>query len=175
MALLVIASGLLGGHGLPQTLRALNLKYGEDADYQILTYPYYPDHQAPGRFVKARLRPGDVVVAEDPLQQWWYVRRVDYWLRNPDNHRAFLHRGGDGLMRDNYVASAVLTPELLTRLGQRETGRVWVITSGETAFKRDYYLSAAQRAWLETLEKTQSPRFTGRDGVTQVYCLGCPP
>ena len=175
VALLVIASGLLGGHGLPQSLRALNLKYGEDADYQILTYPYYPDHQAPGRFVKARLQPGDVVVAEDPLQQWWYVRRVDYWLRNPDNHRAFLHRGGDGLMRDNYVASAVLTPELLTRLGQRGTGRVWVITSGETAFKRDYYLSAAQRAWLETLEKTQSPRFTGRDGVTQVYCLGCPP
>ena len=169
----VAVSGILGGHGLPQTLRALNLAYGEDADYLILTYPYYPDHQAPGRFVKAHLRAGDLVVAEDPLEQWWYVRQVDYWLRDPENHRAFLHVGRDGLLRDNYVASAILTDDLLARLSKKKHARIWVITSGETAFKRDYYLSTAQLAWLDAIEQGQPPLFVGRDGVTKVYCLHC--
>jgi hypothetical protein len=52
-------------------------------------------------------------------------------------------------------------------------GRVWVITSGETYVERDYYLDDAQRRWLDSLEATLAPVFTGRDGVTRVYCLNC--
>ncbi len=166
-------SGILGGHGLPQTLHALNLKYGEKADPLILTYPYYPDHQAPGLFVRDKLKADDIVIAEDSLEQWWYVRKVDYWLRDPVKHRAFLHLDQNDVMRDNYVNSIAITDDILASLKMITKQRIWLITSGETAYKRGYYLNDAQLEWLSTIEKTHVPAFIGRDGVTKVYCLNC--
>jgi len=173
IASIIILSGILGGHGLPQAVQATTLSYEKPANDQVFGFPFYPDHQAPGRYVKQHMLTGDIIIAEDALQQHWYIGKVDYWLRDPASHTNFLYHGTDGLMRDNYVGSAIITAEILKILKQNKNNRLWLITSGETNHKPDYYLSAAQHQWLTEVENTQSPRFTGRDGITKVYCLNC--
>ncbi|MGI9302053.1 MAG: ArnT family glycosyltransferase, partial [Gammaproteobacteria bacterium] len=109
----IAVSGVLGGHGIPQAVAAATLTHGDKVSQLSFGYPFYPDHQGPGEFVRQRLVDGDIVVAEDALQQRWYVGKVDYWLRDPVNSRQFLYRSPAGYLRDIYVSSTALTPELM--------------------------------------------------------------
>lgn len=165
----IVLSGIFGGHGIPQAVYSATIQYGDPFSGSYT----YPDHQAAGRFVRERLTPLDIVVAEDALQQYWYVGRVDYWLRNPLSHREYLYGNSSRELRDIYVSSIVASPEVLTTLQNMKDTRIWVITSGETHGKHDYYLSADQNDWLEKLEATSTPVFIGRDAITKVYCLNC--
>ncbi|HEX7120387.1 MAG TPA: glycosyltransferase family 39 protein [Longimicrobiales bacterium] len=174
IASLVAVSGVLGGHGAPQAIRVATLRHGEPVDARTHMAPFRPDHAAPGRFLAAHRRPGDVIIAEDPLQQRWYAGPIDYWLRAFDDARKFLYRAPDGALRDVYVNSALLAdPAVVDSLLAQATGRIWVVTSGETYANRTYYLDPAQRRWLDSVEAAVAPAFTGRDGVTRVYCLNC--
>lgn len=175
-ALGIAVSGILTGHGVPQAYAIAALKHGEILDTS--DHAIYPDHKASGEFVRQNLRPGDVVVAEDPLQQRWYVGAVDYWLRDPSDARAYLYRASDGKLHDIYVNSVLIEhlgalDDILDDIRDHANGRIWLITSAETYMQRDYYLSPEQKRWLESIEHTTKPSFTGRDGVTKVYCLNC--
>jgi len=170
----IAGSGVLGGHGVPSAFGAATLKHGDKTNVATLGYPFYPDHQAPGQFVRQHRAPRDIIVAEDVLQQRWYVGSVDYWLRDYVESRKFLYQDPDGRLRDMYVNSIAATPDVLEFLSGFNGARVWVITSGETYPKREYYLNTVQQRWLHALETTRVPVFSGRDGVTKVYCLNCP-
>ncbi len=171
----VVLSGAIGGHGVAPALRVVRLDYGEPVNEAVHMYPFRPDHAGVGRFVRQRRSAGDVVIAEDPLEQWWYAGGpIDYWLRSYSDSRAFLSRTPDGELRDIYVASRLLLePQPPDSLLSTRGGRVWLITSGETYPRREYYLSATQGRWLDSLENALVPAFTGRDSVSQVYCLNC--
>ena len=117
------------------------------------------------------MREDDIIVAEDVLQQKWYVGRVNYWLRNPATHAGYLYYDEHGAVRDIYVASRVCSAAVIAGL-EAQKERVWVITSGETAAKPKYNLDDAQRRWLRRLQQS-GPVYVGRDGVTAVYCLNC--
>ena len=169
----IVVSGILGGHGVPQALRAATLEYGKPENELALGFPFYPDHQAPGDFVRNHLSQKDIVIAEDALQQWWYIGRVDFWLRDPVSNRQFLYRTGQGQLRDIYVNSQIATANILNQLSKQKKRRIWIITSGETYHKWELYLSKKQQHWLLNIEKMQPPVFTGRDGVSNVYCLNC--
>jgi hypothetical protein len=171
VAVAIAASGLLGGHGIPQALKIATLEHG---DYTAASsYPLYPDHQAPGRYVKQHRNTSDVVVAEDALQQKWYTGHVDYWLRDYDEHRGYLYRSEDGSLRDIYVNSRLATIDILEDLPGSGCRYIWLITSGEMAHKLDYYLDRLQLAWRKSIEASQEPVFVGRDGVTKVFRLEC--
>jgi hypothetical protein len=173
---LVVLSGVLGGHGLPQALRVVRLDHGEPINEAVHMYPFRPDHAAAGQFVHERRAEADIVIAEDPLQQWWYAGApIDYWLRSYQDSRWFLSRAADGGFRDIYVGSKLLeTPPPLDSLVGNPEGRVWLITSGETLPRRSYFLNPQQRQWLDSLENVREPSFVARDGATKVYCLNCP-
>ncbi|HEX6938519.1 MAG TPA: glycosyltransferase family 39 protein [Longimicrobiales bacterium] len=174
-ASLVAVSGAVGGHGAPQAFRVATLRHGQPVHALTHMVPFRPDHAAPGRFLAAHRRPGDVIIAEDPLEQRWYAGPVDFWLRAFADARQFLYRATDGAMRDVYVNSAILADlAVVDSLLAHATGRIWVVTSGETFAERSYYLDPAQRRWLDSIEAAVAPAFTGRDGVTRVYCLNCP-
>jgi hypothetical protein len=174
VALLVVLSGATGAHGIVPTLRVAALDHGQPIDQYIHIFPFRPDHRSPGLHVRDNLEPGDVVIAEDVQAQFVYAGQVDYWFRRAGDARKFLYLAPDGKPRDIYVnsvlASAVDVVEEVVRTAH---GRVWFITSGETALQRDWYLSEEQRHWLERLEATMEPVFTGEDGATRVYCLDC--
>ena len=175
LAAVVVLSGALGGHGLPQMLRVVTLEHGESVNEAVHMYPFRPDHKEVGRYVRDNRSGLDVVIAEDPLQQWWYAGGpIDYWLRSYRDSRAFLYSAAEGDLRDIYVGSRLLAePRDQEDLLAAPGGRVWLITSGETYSGRSYYLSATQAQWLDSLETAREPMFVGRDGVSRVYCLNC--
>jgi len=173
---IAIASGLIGGHGVPATSLVLRADYGTSIPWSDAGMEIRPDHEEPGRFVREHLRPGDIVIAEDALEQRWYVGRVDRWFRSFDDARKFLYRDESGVDRDIYVGAMLQAEPPDSAFLSRTDAAVWVITSGETALSRGWYLSQKQAGWLEFVERTVEPAFRGGDGLSAVYCFGrCPP
>ncbi len=172
---LVALSGILGGHGLVQAYKAGTVQHGESLNAAALGFPIYPDHKFPGEYVAKHRKPDDIIVAEDVLQQQWYAGKVDYWLRSYGSESGgnFLYKGKDGNLHDIYVNSIVTTPKILDFLTNNKNQKIWLITSSETYYLRDLYLSDNQRQWLETIENSYTPVFTGKDEITRVYCLNC--
>jgi len=160
VALVCIILGVDSGHGVPAALAAVRVNYEE-----------FPDHRSAGYFVKERMLPSDIVVAEDVLQQKWYIGRADYWLRDPATHSVFMYYDEDRVVRDIYVASRVLMAADIDGF-DAQGRRVWVITSAETANKPEYNMSDVQRKWLRRLQE-DGPVYVGKDGVTGVYCRNC--
>jgi hypothetical protein len=171
----VPASGLLGGHGIPQSIKVSPSQYGTNIYSNHLSGIGYPDHRSHGCFVKEQLLEGDIVVAEDALQMYWYIEHVDYWLRTPSNIDKFLYLDDDNQIKDRYVNSMPTTNEVIRRLSNTTDKRIWVITSGETQQHIDHFLvkGSPQRAWLDKLAETHTPILNGRDGLSATYCLNC--
>jgi len=169
---LVILSGVLGGHGLLSAYRVATLQHGDRLSAMSFIYP---DHQSLGRYVAAHKSPEDIVVAQDVLQQFWYVGECDYWLRdyrNSGSERMYMYQAEEGKLYDIYVASKIATAEALQAFADEKKRRIWVITSGEEEKgDRQLFMSSEQLQWLESIEKTYTPVFVGRDGVSHVYCL----
>jgi len=172
LAVVLVASGVLGAHGLPQAFAHVGSPYGRTVFGDSVPYP---DHQSLGCFVRANLSEGDIVVAEDALQQAWYVGTVDYWLRSPESHGAYAYTDLDGVERDIYVGSRVTTDPAIRQLSAEADRRIWLITSGETRGESDFYLGVdtPQRAWLDGVTESEDPVTKGRDGLSAVYCLNC--
>jgi hypothetical protein len=135
-----------------------------------------PDHRGSGLFVRQHLAPDDIVIAEDALEQHWYAGRTDRWFRSGTDARKFLFQDENETLRDFYVGS-VLQDEPIDHVWIKAAeSAIWFITSGETARTRDWYLSPEQAAWLEKVEEISESAYSGRDGLSHVFCFGrCPP
>lgn len=173
LALAVVVLGVLGGHGIAQTVRAAGLENGDAASTLTFGFSRYPDHRGAGLYVRERLAEDDIVVAEDALQQRWYAGRVDYWLRNEVLSAPFLYRSADGHLREIYANAVALAPRELHQLETERARRIWVITSAEARDNDALALTPEQLAWLRRIEATGQPAFEGADGVSRVYCLNC--
>lgn len=178
----LVLIGVDRGHGVPITLEMVNMTHGQATEPATHVFDIRPDHAGPGRYVAERLDARDLVVAEDPLQQTWYVGRVDYWLRHPDHTPGAVFRDEDGNLRDIYVGGRWPTHrDPLDEALASAQGRVWILTSAETVEERD--LTDDQRSWLDEIRRLHAPVHVGRDGVTTVYCVpprspagvSCPP
>ncbi len=174
LAIAIAVSGILTGHGIPQAWSMVTLDYGEPVNEWMHMYAFRPDHKGPGEFVRRMRLPGDLVIAEDPLQQRWYAGAADYWFRSLADARVFLYRAEDGHLRDIYVGSAIIGDRAhLNSIIDQAQGKIWLITSGETYSARSYYLDPWQQHWLDSLELAREPSFKGRDQATNAYCLNC--
>jgi hypothetical protein len=168
--LLVVMAGVTGGHGVGPTLRAAQVQHGDRLDSVTLL----ADHRGPGEHVRSILSPGDIVITEHPDTQIIYAGQVDYWLRRAGDARAYLHLGADGVPRDDYAGGRLLpTVRSIEEALDAAPGKVWLITSGETYLQREFYLTEEQRTWLDSIEASLEPEFTGEDTVSRVYCLNC--
>ena len=172
VVLLVSLSGIVGGHGIPQAILANQLFYGEPFNRHALGFEFYPDHQGPGTYVKKHLRKSDIIIAEDMLEQYWYIGRVDYWLTDKAKSWKYLYRDEHGAERDIYVSSEILTERTRNEL-INGTRRIWLIISGETFSRKTQYLSQEQIEWLTAIEESYPPVYTGRDNASRVYCINC--
>ena len=170
--ILITISGMIGGHGIPQSINANQLDYGEPFNKHALGFDFYPDHQGPGTYVKQHIKDGDIVVAEDMLEQYWYIGKVDYWFMDKAKSWQYLYRDDKGVERDIYVNSEIATQRKLEELVSLNK-RIWLITSGESFDRRELTLSHAQINWLASIEKNYSPVYSGRDNATKVYCINC--
>jgi hypothetical protein len=135
-------------------------------------YAIYPDHKGAAAFIRARhLGPHDIVLAEDPLQQTYYLGHIDFWLTARYAAAQFVREGDDGIIREIYVDAPVVGSgaELEALLDKPGRGSVYVIGSGEDAASRRTYFRG-----LGIQEVLDSPRFrvvyNGRDdGLTKIW------
>jgi hypothetical protein len=139
-------------------------------------YASHPDHKGAAEFVVSQ-HPGsrDIIVAEDVLQQTYYLGHVDYWLENKDVAAPYMHRV-NGRWLDFYtntplIGTGIELERLVDRLGR---GAIYVIGSGENQENRLTLMRA-----FGISQVLQSPRFrpiyVGRDGVTRVWKVDPPP
>jgi len=138
-------------------------------------YARHPDHKGAAEFV-ASLHPGprDILVAEDVLQQTYYLGHVDYWLVNKDVAAPFMHR-----VRGQWVDFYTDTPligtgvELEQLVERSDRGAIYVIGSGENQEDGRSLMRA-----FGISEALHSPPFhlvyRGRDGLTKVWKADAP-
>src|SRR5512138_157230 len=59
-------------------------------------YRIHPDHKGTAEFLQSQdIREEDIILAEDVLQQTYYLGKVDYWLIGPDVARRFVMSRND--------------------------------------------------------------------------------
>jgi hypothetical protein len=135
-------------------------------------YAMHPDHKGAAEFMRSvALDSRDVVLAEDVLQQYYYLDgRVDYWLVAKYVAAKFVRDVG-GEPREIYLNVPVMGSgqDLAALLDKPDRGTVYVIGSGELH-------SIDGRRYMRGLgiqEVLDSPRFEvvyeGRDGYTKVW------
>jgi hypothetical protein len=138
-------------------------------------YATHPDHKGAAEFV-AHLHPGphDIVIAEDVLQQTYYLGHVDYWLVNKQVAAPFMHLV-NGRWLDFYTDTPLIgTGSELERLVDRpDRGAIYVIGSGENQEDGRSHMRAFGIA-----QALGSPPFrsiyVGRDGLTRVWKVDAP-
>lgn len=131
-------------------------------------YSMHPDHKGAAEFIRSlQLTDQDVVLAEDVLQQTYYLGRVDYWLIGPSVARRFVMKSQHGVV-DFYTGTPVIvTPQMLDGLlAKHPAERVYIIGTGEGWSKgkrgvRGDLTDAIESDRFETL-------YVGRDGLTKV-------
>ena len=138
-------------------------------------YRTNPDHQGAARFMQS-VNPGprDIVIAEDVLQQTYYLGHVDYWLQARAVAAPYV-LDVNGVLKDFYTNTPLVgSPEDLQRLIDKpDRGAIYIIGSGES--------QEDGRLWVrgEGLSRMlHSPQFKivfrGRDDFTQVLKLPAP-
>jgi hypothetical protein len=137
-------------------------------------YANSPDHKGAAEYMRS-IHPGprDIILAEDVLEQTYYLGHVDYWLISRDVVTEFV-RMKNGRLRDMYTDVPLLgtAEELEELIARPDRGAIYVIGSGENqADGRRHARGPGLSALL------QSPRFKevwrGRDNLTVV--LKVPP
>jgi hypothetical protein len=139
-------------------------------------YANHPDHKGAAEFV-AHLHPGprDIIIAEDVLQQTYYLGHVDYWLVNKQVAASYMHRV-QGRLLDFYTDTPLLGTgsDLEQVVEMPNRGAIYVIGSGEN--QEDGRRNMRGFGIAEVL---QSPPFhcvyVGRDGVTRVWKVDASP
>jgi hypothetical protein len=131
----------------------------------------HPDHRGAAEFIRSlQLGPDDVTLAEDVLQQTYYLGRVDYWLISRKYARHYVQRV-DGEIRDFYTGTRVVdSGEAFERVLREHAGqRIYVIGSAEN--RSDNRRSMRGFGIGEVLLKSGQFEsiFVGRDGFTQVW------
>jgi hypothetical protein len=138
-------------------------------------YDLHPDHKGAAEFMRTQnIVPEDIVLAEDVLQQTYYLGSVDYWLISREVARRFVKRV-DGEIRDFYTGSGVIGSgkELQALLDANPDKRIFVIGSGENQEDGRRYMR--KFGIFEMLESDRFKTiFVGRDGTTKVW-IAVPP
>jgi Dolichyl-phosphate-mannose-protein mannosyltransferase len=138
-------------------------------------YSIHPDHQGAAAYVKSiHPQADDLIVAEDTLEQTYYLGHIDYWLMGKDRAIKFLQYV-HGQLRDIYTGTPLIGTgqELMDLINRPDRGAIYVIGSGE--------LQEDGRRWFRGFgiyEMLQAPPFEpvylGRDGLTQVWKVPAP-
>jgi 4-amino-4-deoxy-L-arabinose transferase-like glycosyltransferase len=130
----------------------------------------HPDHKGAALFVRSLpRRPDDIVLAEDVLEQTFYLGHVDYWLIGRKHARQYV-QFIDGQVRDFYTGTPVIDDDvqLLALLERAHGRRILIIGSGENQSdrRRDQRGPGIARILNSDLVETL---YVGRDGLTKVW------
>jgi 4-amino-4-deoxy-L-arabinose transferase-like glycosyltransferase len=136
-----------------------------DAGYSI-----HPDHEGAAEFMRSlTLEPKDIVLAEDVIEQTYYLDHVDYWLIGKRVASEFAEQS-NGRTLDIYTHTPIIESgaALAELIARPERGAIYVIGSGEDQEDGRRFV---REAGIDDLMKSKTFHvvFTGRDGLTHVW------
>ena len=130
----------------------------------------FPDHRGAAQFIRSQnITPDDILIAEDVLQQTYYLGRVDYWLFSRKHARLYVQRV-DGVIRDFYTSTRVIDSgaRLQQVLDTYAGRRIFIIGSGEN--QRDGRRAMRALGIFEVLKSDRLEEvYLGNDGTTKVW------
>ena len=169
---LVLTEGVRPGGFLP----TIDRNYGDSITADTITssgrYFHY-DHEGAGRYVAARIKPDDLVIAIHVVFQKIYAGRVDYWLWSggPGTWDAW-EKTADG-WKDFYVGARWINnaKDLRAVIEGNPGRRIWLITS-PSMFRNDH-INAALYDYI-AVENGDKLVWRGRDGMSEVFAWNDP-
>lgn len=171
--LMLLAPILNEQHGLHDAWKTSRLSYGQYISPLFHGFPIHPDHKTPAEYVRSRLRPNDVVIAMDLFPQYYYLRKVNYWLRPINEMERYSFTDGIAWY-DIYTKTPVITRthEVEEIIAHSNGSRVWLITSGEL---EQHFASLFPADLIEFLSAS-GPNVVsvGQDKLTKVYFFETP-
>jgi hypothetical protein len=139
-------------------------------------YTIHPDHKGAADFMKSlRLTPNDIVLAEDVLEQTYYLGHVNYWLIGPAVAEDYVE-DWHGKILDIYTHTPIIdSAEGLEALIKKPNrGAIYVIGSGENQEDDRRYMRGP--GIYELLKSGAFKRvYLGRDGLTDILKVEAPP
>jgi hypothetical protein len=130
----------------------------------------YPDHKGAAEFMRRQnIKPDDVLIAEDVLEQTYYLGHVDYWLISRKQARVYVQLV-DGVIRDFYTHTRVIDngEQLRQVLDNYASRRIFIIGSGEN--QRDHRREMRGFGIYEVLLSDRLEEvYLGSDGLTKVW------
>ncbi|HWK50708.1 MAG TPA: glycosyltransferase family 39 protein, partial [Steroidobacter sp.] len=139
-------------------------------------YESHPDHKGAAEFIKAQnIGAADVIIAEDVLQQTYYLGHVDYWLMSRNHARRYVELK-NGRIQDFYTGARVISSAAMLEdlLSTQRGHRIFVIGSGENQSDK----RRGMRGDMDPVLRSNQFEvvYQGRDGLTQVWrATGAPP
>ncbi len=138
-------------------------------------YTIHPDHKGAADFMKSlQLAPNDILLAEDVIEQTYYLGHVDYWLIGSDAAEDFVE-DWQGRIVDIYTHTPVIgTGEGLQALIEKpDRGAIYVIGSGENQDDGRLYMrgSSIDKMLRSNIFKRV---YLGRDGLTEILKVAEP-
>ncbi|MCX6566524.1 MAG: glycosyltransferase family 39 protein [Candidatus Aminicenantes bacterium] len=157
-------------------LSVVNRRYGDPITADIITssgrFEHY-DHESVGKYVAAKLRPDDVVIAIHVVFQKIYVGRVDYWLWSggPGTWDAW-EKTADG-WKDFYVGARWINnaSDLRRTIEANPGRRIWLVTS-PSLFRNDH-INPALYDYI-SVKNADKLVYRGKDGMSEVYVWNDP-
>jgi hypothetical protein len=138
-------------------------------------YAIHPDHKGAAEYIRSiGTHPNDVILAEDSLQQTYYLGHIDFWLRGMNDAAQFVYPKG-GALHDIYTDAPLIGSgaALLALVERRDRGAIYVIGTGE--FKGDELRVFRSDGIYEALQRPVfAPVFLGRDGLTMIWKVPAP-
>ncbi len=139
-------------------------------------YADHPDHLGAAQFIRSQhLGPRDILVAENVLEQTYYLGRVDYWLEGIRMASEFLYKR-DGRLEDFYTGTPLIGTgaQLEALIARPDRGAIYIIGSGE---QQEDGRSAARGAQIQRILRSLSPDvvYVGRDHLTKVWKIPAAP
>ncbi|HWW20933.1 MAG TPA: glycosyltransferase family 39 protein [Steroidobacteraceae bacterium] len=130
----------------------------------------HPDHKGAAAYIRSlHLAPNDILVAEDTLEQTYYLGHVDYWLHGRFDALQFV-QSKHGELRDIYTDTPLIgTGDELQALIQRhDRGTIYVIGSGEDYIDDRRYMRSD--GIYEVMQQPEFQQiFLGSDRTTRVW------
>jgi 4-amino-4-deoxy-L-arabinose transferase-like glycosyltransferase len=130
----------------------------------------YPDHRGAAQFVRTlQITPDDIVLAEDVLQQTYYLGGVDYWLIGRKQAWRYLQEK-NGRIVDFYTGTEVVdNGASFTRLlDSNPQRRIFVIGSGENTSDGRREMRGKEISELLKSDRFET-LFVGSDNFTRVW------
>jgi len=133
-------------------------------------YERFPDHKGAAEYIQSLdLGPDAILIAEDVLQQTYYLGSVDYSLR-PATDAVIFSFMRDGRMVDQYTGAPVLGngAELEAVIDENVDNEVYIIGSGENFIGNERMF---RDLGIGTVLKSDRLEivYEGRDGKTRVW------